>query len=275
MFSQRFFTSCFLILAMLGIVFFAPWPLFLVIGLILVVLGEWEFYRMMDEKVLHPLLFFGIFAGVVLFSVQFLCALAPRLDSQFHLEGLTSFLIILGTFGVVLSRFGRVAVIACISTTLLGIFYVSGLSSFLVKIRYFPQGNGAWLLLFLILVTKATDIFAYLVGSWIGKRKWVPQISPKKTLEGALAGVLGAILIASLLYFFARHFFYPLEWKDVLCLGTLLGFFSQVGDVMESALKRDAGRKDSGSLLPGMGGVLDLMDSLLVTGPIMYFWMVI
>lgn len=274
MFHQRFLTSIVLILLVPFLIFAAPWPLFMSVAILLVAAALREFYGMMDLKGLHPLVFFGIFSGVVLVFIQFISICYPRLDDRLDLSTLTYFLIVLGTLLVVLSRFGRVGVISCISATFLGIFYVPWLFGFLVKVRYFPGGMGHWFLLFVLLVSKVTDIAAYLVGSLIGKHKLVPAVSPKKTIEGAVGGILGAVGAGSLIFLGIKDHLKPFGWGDVLFLSILFGFFSQIGDIIESAFKRDAGVKDSGNVLPGMGGLLDLLDSILITVPLMYFYMV-
>ena len=274
MFYKRLVTSLILVSFITFVIVYAPWPLFLGVGIILVTLALGEFFQMMKERGLSPLVFFGIFSGILLFLVQFISIRCPWVSIRLDLNSFVYFLIIFGTLLIVLARFGKVQLIPCIAVTLMGVFYVAWLFSFVVKIRYFPGGTGHWFLLFLILVTKATDVAAYGVGSLWGKRKLVPMISPRKTVEGALGGLLGALLMGSVFFVFLANRLRPLEFIDIIFLSFLFGFSSQVGDIIESALKRDAGVKDSGGILPGMGGVLDLLDSILVTGPLMYFYMV-
>lgn len=275
MFQKRFLTSIVLISSVTLLIFFAPWPLFMGIGILLGSLALKEFFKMMDERGLHPLVFFGIFSGIVLFLVEFISIHYPSVETSLDLTPMTYFLIVFGTFLVVLARFGHVALIACIAATLMGIFYVTWLFSFMVKIRYFQGGMGHWFLLFLLLVTKSTDVAAYIVGSILGKRKLIPVVSPRKTVEGAVGGLLGALLMGLAFFGVWGSRLEPLRWTDIVFLSILFGFFAQIGDIIESALKRDSGIKDSGSIFPGMGGVLDLIDSLLVTGPLMYFYMVL
>jgi phosphatidate cytidylyltransferase len=274
MFEKRLFYTIVLILSVISLIFFAPWPVFYGIGIILISLAQWEFYQMMDRRNFKPFLFFGIFCGIVILTVQFVSIFHPAIEYDFELIGLTGFLMVFGTFLVALARFGKIDLISSIATTLMGIFYVGWLFSFLVKIRFFPVGDGNWFLLFVLLVSKATDIAAYVIGSTLGKHKLIPAVSPKKTVEGALGGVLGAVLVGMAFYALGQKHLLPLTFYDVLFLSFLFGFFAQLGDIIESALKRDAGVKDSGGVFPGMGGMLDLVDSLLVTGPLMYFYLV-
>jgi len=153
-----------------------------------------------------------------------------------------------------------------ISTTLFGILYISWFFSFLVRIRLMQHGMGFFAAV--LVITKLGDIGAYLVGSSFGKRLLMPRISPKKTVEGALGGfifsILGAVAFTSLL---------PLNVWHTLLIGAVLGIVAQLGDLSESLIKRDCQVKDSGNLIPGMGGVLDLIDSLLFTAPVFYFYL--
>lgn len=275
MFQKRFLTSIFLIVGVTATILYAPKPFFMGMGTLLVIIALKEFYAMMDDRGLRPLLFFGTFSGVVLYNMQFVVIQYPWLEKSMDLSSITVFMIVFGTFFTVLSRFGKVPLIACISTTLTGIFYVAWLFSYIVKIRYFEAVQGNWLLLFFILVTKSTDMAAYCIGKLMGKTKLIPAVSPNKTLEGAIGGMIGSLLIGIAFYEIWRVNLAPLQLTDIVILCIVLGFFSQIGDILESALKRDAGVKDSGIIIPGMGGVLDVMDSLLITAPIMYFYMLL
>jgi phosphatidate cytidylyltransferase len=162
---------------------------------------------------------------------------------------------------------------AGISTTLFGILYVSWFFSFLVKIRFLLDGvAGVKLLAFVLLVTKAGDIGAFFVGSWLGKRPLRPRISPNKSQEGCLGGLLFSMIFALLFWPFLpqeAHF----SLLQVICIGAGLGIIGQLGDLSESLIKRDCNVKDSGKLLPGLGGVLDAIDSLLFAAPAFYLYM--
>lgn len=153
------------------------------------------------------------------------------------------------------------------SVTLFGVLYIGLTLGSLVATRALPAGE--WLVLFVALVTWAGDTGAYYTGSLWGTHLLAPRVSPKKTVEG-LVGGLGLALITSLL---ARITFVPqLTWWDALLLGTLLTAAGLVGDLCESAMKRSVGVKDSGGLLPGHGGMLDRLDSLLFTAPAFYYY---
>ena len=152
--------------------------------------------------------------------------------------------------------------------TIAGILYVGWLLSFLVSLRL-DAGRG-WLYLALF-VTFGSDTAAYFIGKAIGRHKLAPQISPGKTWEGAIAGVFGAAIV-SFLFTLNTPLQLPLSYWQAILLGVLVSVFGQFGDLAESLLKRNFGVKDSGNLMPGHGGLLDRMDSVLFAGVVVYFW---
>ena len=159
--------------------------------------------------------------------------------------------------------------VTLIALTLFGIFYIGWFFTFLVKIRYLEYGYR--LVAYLLLVTKAGDIGAYLVGSRFGKHALIPRISPKKSVEGAIGGFLFSIAFA-----LASKSFLPwMSFTNILISGILIGIFAQLGDLAESLVKRDYKVKDSGLSLPGLGGMLDVIDSVLFTAPIFYIYLTI
>ena len=156
-----------------------------------------------------------------------------------------------------------------VSGILLGILYVSYLASYLVALRGLP--NGANLVSLAFIVTWASDAGVYLIGSMIPKRHaLVPSISPRKTIEGAIAGLFFALAFALL----SRQVLFPQEnVLHFVVIGVMLGVLGQVGDLVESAFKRAAGVKDAGKLLPLQGGILDRIDGLLFTAPALYYYL--
>lgn len=145
--------------------------------------------------------------------------------------------------------------------------YVPFLLSHLVMLRLLPEGSS-WLLL-IMLIVMTNDSAAYYIGSAIGKRRLYPAVSPKKSVEGALGGLLGSLVGALVAKF---TFFGSLGYIDALLAALLIGVVGQVGDLFESLLKRSFGVKDSGSLLPGHGGVLDRLDSIIFAAPVTYYF---
>lgn len=161
-----------------------------------------------------------------------------------------------------------------VAATLSGLFYVAFAFSFVYPLRFFGLGsslaNGRQMLFFLVCVIVAGDIFAYLTGRLVGRRLLFPRISPKKTFEGA-AGGLAVGIGAGWVYSIA--FWRTSDWKTVILLAGCIAVAGQFGDLCESALKRGANLKDSGELLPGHGGLLDRIDSLLFGAPLL--WLVL
>jgi phosphatidate cytidylyltransferase len=166
-----------------------------------------------------------------------------------------------------------------IAVEFFGVVYVAAPLSLMLGVLYpiahqgIPQ-EGRWWLVYLIFVTKITDVGAYFVGRLWGKHKLSPSLSPKKTVEGAIAGFFSAVAASMLLHFAGTNFFdgnFRLSLIESIWLGMLIGVFGQIGDLAESLLKRDAVVKDSNTL-PGLGGILDMVDSLLFTTPIVYFF---
>jgi phosphatidate cytidylyltransferase len=163
--------------------------------------------------------------------------------------------------------------------TLFGLLYVPWLFGFVTKIVFLlprdPSGHtmGHFYVLWLIVVTKFSDMGAYVVGSMIGKHLLVPHISPKKTWEGffgALAfSTAGACGLLAVMH---RQLTY-LKQTDAVILGLVLGFAAIIGDLAESIIKRSTDVKDSGNFLPGIGGALDLIDSILFTAPLLFFYL--
>jgi phosphatidate cytidylyltransferase len=159
------------------------------------------------------------------------------------------------------ARWQRVAV------TLLGVCYVNWLLGHAISLRALPDGVH-WVLL-LVWVTWIGETAAYAVGSLVGRHKLAPGISPGKTVEGAVAQ-LAASLLAALT---AGGWLFPgLRVRDAVAVGVLLGVLGQVGDLVESALKRSVGTKDTGNVIPGHGGILDRIDGLLFNAPVLFYY---
>ena len=151
--------------------------------------------------------------------------------------------------------------------TITGLLYIGLTLSYLVLTRLLPEGE--WLIIFLLLITWAADTGAYYVGTLCGQHALAPRISPKKTVEG----LIGGLVVATIAAYLARWWFLPaLSPFDCLLLAGLLTGAGLWGDLVESAFKRSAGVKDSSGLLPGHGGMLDRIDSLLFTAPAFYYY---
>lgn len=154
-----------------------------------------------------------------------------------------------------------------------GLLYIAVPMGMILGVLYSKGVDGRWWVTYLLVVTKITDIGAYFAGTLWGRRKLAPNISPKKTIEGAVFGLVCAILASFIFHLgseYTGHFHLGMfEW---LFLGLILGVVGQFGDLSESLLKRDANKKDSNAL-PGLGGVLDALDSILFNVPIIYIYL--
>lgn len=166
-----------------------------------------------------------------------------------------------------------------IAYTVFGLLYIPWLFSFVTKIIYLMprtetgETTGQYYVIFLVVVTKFSDMGAYVFGSLFGRHPFAPHISPKKTWEGFFGALFSSLLGGLWLYVAMAPHFGALRLGDVIILSIALGGAAVVGDLAESIIKRSAHAKDSSHILPGIGGTLDLIDSLLFTGPILYFYL--
>ncbi|MGT2754777.1 phosphatidate cytidylyltransferase [Streptococcus ovis] len=132
--------------------------------------------------------------------------------------------------------------------------------------------DGINTVLFALFIVWATDIGAYMIGRQIGRRKLMPRVSPNKTLEGSLGGILSAVVVAAIFLLFDKQLAGQYSFLEMMGLVALFSIFAQFGDLVESAIKRHFGVKDSGKLIPGHGGILDRFDSLIFVFPLMHFF---
>ncbi len=241
---------------------------FLGVLLLLITGGLYEFFFLIKKKGIPIYSYTGIFIGLLIPLLIFF-----RFEPTKGWELLFIVLALLMIFFMQFMRKDNANAIVGISTTLFGILYVSWFFSFVIKVRYLLPGvDGMKLLGFILLVTKCGDMGALLIGSKFGKHPLLPRISPNKTIEGsvgsfgasAMAAVLGKALIPAALNF-------PV-WK-IAFIGIFFGGIGQIGDMSESLIKRDCDVKDSGKMLPALGGALDAIDSLLFSVPVFYFYM--
>jgi len=247
---------------------------FLVLGMAIVGLGVREFYTLLEAKGLSPHWKSGMLA-VLLLPVGVLLRFRTHRIEEWHVGGF--FTILVGA--VLLAELRRGAgkqAVANSAATLLGFLYIGWLGTHLVALRELPHAigrpyaEGFTYVMLAFTLTWACDTGAYFVGRFFGRTKLMPDVSPGKSLEGGIAGLVAAILAG-----IGAHFWFApyLTLLDAVVLGALVGVFGQLGDLVESLLKRDAETKDSSRLIPGHGGVLDRFDSLLFTAPIVYYYL--
>jgi phosphatidate cytidylyltransferase len=247
-------------------------PLFVLLAAAAMILGLFEFYVLARKKDMKPDIVAGYLGAAALFTIFYFASPSPmqeRLDAQ------TIVLVILVmTIGTLIASMLRGApfdkMISTSGVTILGVLYVVLLGGHLVALRTgFPQSLSAHLLSFFFLVLMGADIGAYYVGRAFGKHKLAPKISPGKTWEGVVGGIVTALALAAVAHFwFFREF--PLKWG--LPLAAVMAILGILGDLTESALKRGAGAKDAAKILPGHGGILDRLDSLLFNAPLLYYF---
>jgi phosphatidate cytidylyltransferase len=254
-------------------------------------LAAGEFYRMARATGLTALENTGVvIAGLtpLVVHARFLHLYEP--DASIGIVSLASLAMLLVLTLAIWSRGVTGKPIGAVSATMFGAAYTGGTLSFAYAIRYheyafapaavtlgqwnFAVASGGLLLLLPLLATWASDTGAYAVGRTMGRHKLIPSVSPGKTVEGAIGGVLASVLVSWAL---ARWLLRPAAHLDfrwaptgVILFGVVVSAVAQVGDIAESLLKRDAGVKDSSTLIPGHGGVLDRVDSLLFVLPVSY-----
>ncbi|MSU19854.1 MAG: phosphatidate cytidylyltransferase [Pedosphaera sp.] len=250
----------------------------LAIMMVIAGFGLAEFYDLVGKRELACFKGWGIFGGLLLMSSTFLYlsgTLGPHIDPAKANDFETSILIIF-VLGLCIRQFvsrSNTAGILAISTTLFGLMYVPWLLNFIQKIKFFPNIQGSYYILYFILVTKFSDLGAYVTGSLIGRHKMVPRISPNKTWEGFGGAIVISTLASCVFAHFAEGKLAGMNRLHAIVLGITLSVSAVVGDLIESLFKREAGVKDSGRLFPGIGGILDLMDSLLFNAPLMYLYL--
>ena len=247
-------------------------PLFVVLAAAAMVLGLYEFYLLAGKKGIKADAAAGYLAAVALFVIFYFAAPNPMQD-RLDVQSLLLVLLIF-TIGTLIAATFRGApfekMIASTGATILGVLYVVLLGGHLVAVRTgFPQKLSAHLLSFFFLVLMGSDVGAYYVGRAIGRHKLAPKISPGKTWEGLAGGVVAGLALATIAHFW---FFRELPLKWALPLAAVMTALGILGDLTESALKRGAGAKDAAKILPGHGGALDRLDSLLFNAPLLYYF---
>lgn len=278
----RLLTASAVIPPVLWLIMIGGWPYLLtIVGI--TVLALREFYRLIEDKGAHPLVGFGLVAGAALPVVAFL-------GNEYHATLLMTAVLL----GVMVAQVGKAEIteaLASISGTFFGIFYVAWLLSHAIVLRQFHEvvaarfgpaaaaqispDAGAFYMIFTLFAVVGSDAGAYFAGRKWGRRKLAPLISPGKTVEGALGGVVGgtlnALLCKAIFDLWWPELSRGFPWAAAILFAPILTLVAIIGDLVESLLKRDAQRKDAGAALPGMGGFLDRIDSSLLGIPVMYY----
>ncbi len=262
----------------LGLCIFSP-ALFNLLAIALITIGVVEFYAMARHRGLSPHSIIGASCSIAI------CFLAWFGSPLTILYALVASVIIVFIFAMM--RNTRDAM-TNISVTVFGIFYVGWLTSHVILLRQLTLGpavtrlnlGGAGYVIILLILLWLNDGGAFFAGTSWGKRKLVPAISPNKTVEGSIGGIVmtlvGAVLLKEvgvLLKSFGVDMLPQASYFSYLLMGLGIAIAGQVGDLCESYLKRDAGLKDTGNLMPGHGGFLDRFDSLIFTAPLFYYYL--
>lgn len=239
------------------------------LGILIGIVALLEFYDIAAKKGFDPFRRSGLIGGTLVFVTGWSSA---RVDGSISLNLTLLFAFICWLFlWQGLSRDLR-HIIENVSITIFGVLYIFFFLSFSMAICHLPFGNGMVILFGIILMAKCTDIGAYFVGKKFGRHKLFPVISPNKTVEGVIGGLASSILVAVAWNSIPQIRILPLKWA--ILFGFLIGVTSIGGDLVESMLKRDAGVKDSGNLVPSFGGTLDVIDCILTSLPMGYYFLI-
>ena len=272
MLKKRVTTALWGIPLLITVVWFEqPLPWFTILIAIWGVLAVFEFYRLVAAAKAPPLTTFGLILTLFFILSQdsdLLSFLESRLDINLLFPLLVTTVIVLPLIWFILRKQKEEA-FSSWAWTIAGIFYVGWLLSYLVALRGLEDGRN-WIF-FALFTTFASDTTAFFAGRALGKHHLAPNISPGKTWEGAIGGIFGAVIV-SLLFVLPTPLLLPLNWWQTVLLGLLVSVFGQLGDLVESLFKRNMGAKDSGRLIPGHGGFLDRIDSVVFAGIVVYYY---
>ncbi|MGD9611621.1 MAG: phosphatidate cytidylyltransferase [Kiritimatiellia bacterium] len=243
-----------------------------------------EFYHLMSAGGVANFRAYGTLGVVALVFVTWWTGVRNGAPADGSWDAVVLFLVTIGIFIRQFPQKDNPHPLRTIGGTLFGVLYVGLLWNFLTKLLLFGRPldfaggiywPGRWLLLYAVFAAKFTDIGAYLVGCSCGRHKLIPRISPGKSWEGVFGGILVGTAVGTAFVWGLRETLAPLglTWTRAIPLGIVLSVCGVVGDLTESLFKRAANVKDSGGVVPGMGGILDVLDSILFTAPAVYLFL--
>lgn len=276
----RVLTALVLMPVVIGLVLFTPTWVVAVALAIITVLALWEFFNLGDAVGHRAYRLWTCFCSLLLIHTQLWASSSYRNDRIYFLFGWPRYEPPSGLWILFLFVLGIAVLTLWTRRPLVESLPAAGISSSSLLLVAFPLSYalplhglarlGPRLLLFALAITWAADTAAYFAGRSFGKHPLAPHISPKKTWEGSIAGLIGSLTIA-----YAFHFWLTIPLPHLFVMATLGNIAGQMGDLLESACKRSAGVKDSGGLLPGHGGVLDRIDALILCIPVIWFYVVL
>jgi phosphatidate cytidylyltransferase len=273
--GQRILTAAILIPIVVAAIWWGPTWLIAIVSAGVAILALWEFFSVAEHQGFHSYRLWTSLAAVGIFGQQFyasrmasvsnigeILVRIPRTNLEIVLFGY-----VLGVAAIALGTNRPIGeVLPAISVSAAGLIFI--VLPFSAVVRLHGIDNfGAFLLLFTLVVVWVGDTAAYFVGRGIGRWKLAPEISPNKTWEGAIANFLGALLVAAIFGYWSK--LPPIHMLAMAGIGSIAG---QIGDLFESAWKRSASVKDSGSILPGHGGMLDRIDALILAAPAIWYY---
>jgi phosphatidate cytidylyltransferase len=253
--AKRISTAVVMVPVMLGVVIFAPGWLFAVAVAVLAVLTIREYFDLAEKQSLEPQRYVG-------YALAALCVALPMIPNPVPIEAAMVVL----TLTIAMYSRSLVAVGPSAASTVFGVLYVALPFSLWVRLRMMP--GGVALALYALTIIWVSDTSAYFGGRLLGRHKLAPRISPGKTWEGSIFSIVGAVIFG---YFYLRYALPDIPLTESLIMAVTVNIAGQLGDLAESAMKRGAGVKDSGTLLPGHGGALDRVDALLFAIPVLWY----
>lgn len=254
---KRILSAVLLIPLLLVIVYYKGIILYLSV-MVVSVMGLNEFYKAMNYKNIKPISWVGYILTVLILSALYFSN---------SIDNYLSILVFTVLFLSIIQLPNRKYNILDASVTLYGVIYIGLMLGHIILISQQENGVAIWLI---FIIAWATDTFAYFSGYFLGRNKLCPNISPKKTVEGAIGGILGSVICCGLFSYFLLKDYTII----ILILGAVGSVISQIGDLTASIIKRYTGIKDYGNLIPGHGGILDRFDSILFTAPTVYYFLV-
>ncbi len=288
MLKQRIISGVLLAGMLVVVANYLPSPVCWLLLVGITALAQYEFYAMLDKAGLPVFRIVGMISGAAVISTTFwtIGPDANQIAAGYRWENLVLLMTLMFVFLRQFPKKDSKQPIVTIAVTLLGVFYVAFLLNYITRLTFGWRDTGIsdavgdtgrMMILYLVGVVKISDVGAFFTGRSLGRHKLFPRLSPKKTWEGLIGGILSSLAMSLLFFWLTEGSLGSVSFGlfDAIILGLILPVVAVMGDLFESLLKRAAGVKDSGSIIPGMGGVLDVLDSLMFGAPVLYAYVTI